>query len=180
MRKLLLYSLAVLILAVGYYVYIVSARPPTREQETFLSEIGEGVGELAMWAFIAIYFRTVVKLALGKGPMARRLLPDYAAPKGGLLVERLIGMLDRTHVFLGIAAVALTLLHIALMGLHAEIWFFPAVLVLVLWQMSFGLFLSWRGTPRDLKRWSYMVHAQLITGVAIGVFAFFGHLLVDA
>lgn len=66
------------------------------------------------------------------------------------------------------------------MGLHAEIWFFPAVLVLVLWQMSFGLILSWRGTPQDLKRWSYMVHAQLITGVAIGVFAFFGHLLVDA
>ena len=79
----------------------------------------------------------------------------------------------------GVAAVALVLVHIALMGLHTEILFFPAVLALVVWQGLFGMFLSWRYSPRDLKKVAYFVHAQLITGIAIGVFAYFGHMLLD-
>jgi hypothetical protein len=49
----------------------------------------------------------------------------------------------------------------------------------VLWQGLFGMFLAWRRTPRDLRKLSYFVHAQLVTGVAIGVFAYLGHLLID-
>ena len=76
------------------------------------------------------------------------------------------------------AVVALVLLHIGLMGLHAHIWLFPIVLALVLWQAGFGLFLNLKQAPRDLKRLSFQVHAQLITGIAIGIFAHFGHLLI--
>ncbi len=180
LRKLVGYSCAIFALAVGYYLYVINVHPPSPTRETFLSEIGEGVGEITLWAFIAIYVRTVLKITLGKGAISRRLLPDYTAPvTGGTYVRRFLSFLDRTHVYLGIAAVALALMHIGLMGLHAKIWFFPVVLALVLWQAAFGFFLSWRRTPRDLKRWSYFVHAQLITGVAIGVFAYFGHLLIE-
>jgi len=53
------------------------------------------------------------------------------------------------------------------------------VLALVIWQAIFGLFLTWRYTPVELKKFSYLVHAQFITGIALGVFTFFGHLLID-
>ena len=179
LRRLVVYSGVIFAIAAGYYLYVLSTHPPSHVRETFLSEIGEGIGEIAMWSLVAIYFRTVVKLTLGKGPLARRLVPDYAPPKTGALVQRGLAFLDRTHTYLGVAAVALILMHIALMGLHSEIWFFPVVLALVVWQASFGLFLAWRPVPKELKRWSYFVHAQLITGVAIGIFAYFGHLLLD-
>jgi len=179
LRRLLGYSCAILTIAISYYVYVLTAHPPSPMQETFLSEVGEGIGEIALWAFVAIYIRTLAKIALGKGPISRRLLPDYRPQVNGSLIQRILSFLDRSHVFLGIAAVALVLLHIALMGLHAEIRFFPVILALVLWQAGFGFFLSWRQVPKNLKRWSYFVHAQLITGVAIGIFAYFGHLLLD-
>lgn len=60
-----------------------------------------------------------------------------------------------------------------------QILFFPAVLVLVIWQALFGVFITWTYSPKELKRFSYLVHAQLFTGVMIGVFSYFGHLLID-
>ena len=77
LKRLTLYSVALLIGSIGYYLYVVTMHPPSLERETFLSEVGEAVGEIALWVFIAIYLRTVVKLFLGKGPIARRLIPDY-------------------------------------------------------------------------------------------------------
>jgi len=179
LRRFFGYSGVIFAIAAGYYIYVLSTHPPSPVRETFLSEIGEGVGEIAMWTLVAIYFRTVVKLTLGKGSVSRRLIPDYSSPTSGAYVQRGLAFLDRTHTYLGVAAVALILMHIALMGLHSEIWFFPVVLALVVWQASFGLFLTWGAAPKQLKRWSYFVHAQLITGVAIGIFAYFGHLLLD-
>ncbi len=179
LKTFVAYCAVVLSISAGYYLYALSVHPPSAERETFLSELGEGIGEMAMWAFIIIYLRTLVKLAMGKGPIARRLLPDYVAPKSAGYFQRLIVYLDRSHIYFGVAALALALIHISFMGLHAEILFFPLVLLLILWQGIFGMFLSWRGAPRNLKRWSYSVHAQLVTGIAIGLFAYFGHLLID-
>jgi hypothetical protein len=79
----------------------------------------------------------------------------------------------------GIAAIAVIVLHIAMVGLHPDILFFPVVLVLVLWQGLFGFFLTWRFSPQDLKNVSYLVHAQFLTGIMIGIFSVFGHLLLD-
>ncbi len=179
LRRLIGFSAAIFAIAIGYYIYVISTQSPSHVRETFLTEIGESIGEIAMWTLLAIYFRTVVKLVLGKGALSRRLLPDYATPPAGAYLKRGLMFLDRTHIYLGAAAVALILMHIALMGLHSEIWFFPVVLTLVIWQAGFGLFLVWRPVPGKIKRWSYFVHAQLVTGVAIGIFTYFGHLLLD-
>jgi len=179
LKTFLIYSAAVLVLSVAYYGYVLSSHPLSAERETFLSEIGESVGEVALWVFVFIYVRTALKLVMGKGPLARRLLPDYAAPASTNYLGQLVVYLDRSHVYFGVAAVALVLMHIASMGLRTDILFFPVVLALVLWQGLFGLFLFWRRTPRDLRKISYFVHAQLVTGVAIGIFAYFGHLLID-
>ena len=179
LKRFVIYSGAVLVVALAYYAWLVSALPKTPENETWLSELGEGLGEFAMWLFIFIYVRTGLKLLLGKGPMARRLLPEYKAPSSLSGLQRVIALLDRTHIYFGVAAVAFALIHIGLMGLHLHILSFPLVLALVIWQAAFGSMLTWRGAPSSAKRWSYAVHAQLVTGVAIGVFAYLGHLLID-
>lgn len=179
LKRFVFYSLLILTVSIAYAAYVLLAQPLSSERETWLSEIGEGFGEVAMWVFLFIYLRTALKLLMGKGPLARRMLPQYQAPQSVNYLQSLIVYLDRSHIYVGMAALALGLIHIAFMGLHAEILFFPLVLALMLWQGLFGLLISLRGAPKNLKKWSYSVHAQLVTGVAMGVFAYFGHLLID-
>lgn len=62
---------------------------------------------------------------------------------------------------------------------YSHIFFFPALLGLVIWQGVFGLFLTLRYSLAELKKFSYLVHAQFVTGIAIGIFAWFGHMLID-
>jgi len=178
-KGILIYTAIVLFASVVYFIYAYTMYPPIPERETVLSEIGEGFGEVGLWALIFIYARTVLKLMMGKGAFAKRLLPDYSLPAAAPIFEHLLGFLNRTHVYVGVATVAIILLHIALMGVPMEILFFPAVLALVVWQGIFGMFLTWRYSPKQLKKFSYLVHAQFLTGIMIGIFAYFGHLLID-
>jgi hypothetical protein len=178
LRAVLIYTAVVFCCALLYFLYAYSVYPPTPERDTLLGEIGEGFGEVGLWALLFIYARTLLKLALGKGALARRLLPDYRPPAASAF-DQLLGFLNRTHVYVGIAAVAVIMLHIALMGVPMNILFFPAVLALVVWQGLFGLFLTWRYTPAELKKFAYLVHAQFLTGIMIGIFAWFGHLLIE-
>ena len=178
LKRPTLYTIATVVVSVLYFGYVSVSSPPTVERETFLSEIGEGIGEIAMWVFVFIYFRTVLKLIMGRGPISRRLLPEYKAPPQTNMLKKIVVYLDRTHVHVGIAAVALAALHISLMGEPFSNLFFIAVILLILWQTGFGFFLRWRNAPVSMKRYSYSVHAQLATGVMIGVFAWFGHMLV--
>ena len=178
-KGILVYTAIVLFISVVYFIYAYTVYPPMPERETFLSEIGEGFGEIGLWALCFIYARTLLKIAMGKGAIAKRVLPDYSPPATASYFHQLLGFLNRTHVYVGIATVAVILLHIALMGVPMKILFFPVVLGLVIWQGLFGLFLTWRYSPKELKKLSYLVHAQLFTGIMIGVFSYFGHLLID-
>jgi hypothetical protein len=178
-RGILIYTAIILIASIVYFVYAYTVYPPIPERETFLSEVGEGFGEVGLWALLFIYARTLLKLLMGKGALVKRILPDYSPPATASIFQQLLGLLDRTHIYVGIATVAIILLHIALMGLPMKILFFPVVLALVVWQGLFGMFLTWRYSPKELKRFSYLVHAQFLTGIMIGIFAYFGHLLID-
>lgn len=175
----LVYTIVVLAVSTAYFAYVYLNYPPVPENETFLSELGEGFGEIGLFGLVFIYARSILKLLLGKGRLARRLLPDYRPATRLTMFDGLLGFLDRTHVYVGIATVCIILLHIGLMGVPMDILFFPAVLALVIWQGLFGLFLSWKYSPKELRKFSYLVHAQFVTGVMIGIFAFFGHLLID-
>ena len=178
-KKILIFTIVVLVVSIGYFTYALFIYPPTPERETFLTEIGEGFGEVSLWLLVFIYFRTALKLFLGKGAIAKRLLPEYTAPVDASLFKKLMIFLDRTHVYFGIASVAIILLHIILMGNPLVNLFFPAVIALLVWQGLFGMFISWRHTPKELRKASYLVHAQLFTGIMLGIFAFMGHVLVD-
>jgi len=178
-KGILIYAAIVMGASIVYFVYAYMMYPPIPERETLLSEIGEGFGEVGLWALLFIYARTLLKLLVGKGTLATRILPDYSPSATASIFQPLLGLLDRTHVYVGIATVAIILLHIALMGMPMKILFFPAVLALVVWQGLFGMFLTWRYSPKELKKLSYLVHAQFLTGIMIGIFAYFGHLLID-
>ena len=102
--KLLTYTSLVVLLSAGYYIYLSINYPPVPENETFLSEVGEVVGEIGLWLLVFIYIRTALKLLLGKGPLSRRLLPEYSSPVDAGLFKKLIRYLDRTHNYFGIAA----------------------------------------------------------------------------
>lgn len=179
LKRILVFTIVIVIISISYYIYALVLYPPVEERETLLSELGEGFGEIGLWVLLFIYSRTLIKLLLGKGAISKRILPEYSSPVDAKLFSNLIHFLDRTHVYFGIGAVAIIVLHIALMGIPMHILFFPAVLILVIWQGVFGMFISWRYTPKELKKFSYLVHAQLFTGVMIGVFSYFGHILID-
>lgn len=180
-KGILVYTAVLFVISAVYFLYAYSVYPVVEERETFLTEIGEGFGEIGLAALLFIYFHAVLKLVLGKGEMAQRLLPDYVPPVNSSGLNQLLGFLNRTHVYVGIATVAIILLHISMMGFsrYSHILFFPALLALVVWQGLFGLFLTWRYTPAGLKKFSHLVHAQFVTGIAIGFFALFGHMLID-
>jgi hypothetical protein len=179
LKRILIFTAVVTVLSTSYYIYALVLYPPMEESETFLSEIGEGFGEIGLWLLLFIYFRTLIKLLLGKGAISKRILPEYSSQIDPRLYIKIIHFLDRTHIYFGISAVAIIILHIVLMGIPMHILFFPAVLILVIWQGLFGLFISWRYSPKELKKFSYLVHAQLFTGIMIGVFSYLGHALID-
>lgn len=178
-KGILIYAAVVLLISVIYFVYAYTVYPPINEQEGLLSEIGEGFGEIGLWALLFIYTRTALKLLMGRGELAKRLLPDYSPPAAASLLQQLLCFLNRTHIYVGIATIAIILLHILMMGIPLQNLFFQAVLALVIWQGLFGMFLSWRYSPKELKKFAYLVHAQFVTGISLGLFAYFGHLLID-
>jgi len=180
-RRILIYTVVIALISVVYFIYAYSVHEIPEERETLLSEIGEFFGKVGLGLLSFIYFRTVLKLALGQGKLAQRLLPDYVPPVDSSIFKQLLAWMNRTHIYFGIAAVAVILLHISLMGFsrYSHILFFPALLGLVIWQGLFGLFLTWRYSPTELKKFSHVVHAQFVTGIAIGIFAFLGHILID-
>lgn len=180
LKKIIVFTMGIIIVSVGYYIYARTLYSPTPERETFLMEIGEGIGQIGLWILLFIYARTALKLILGKGALSKRILPEYSPPINSNLFQRLIRYLDRTHVYVGIAAVATITLHVVFSGIPMQILFFPAVLVLVAWQGIFGMFIVWRYSPSELKKLSYLVHAQLFTGIMMGIFAYLGHVFIDA
>ncbi len=178
-QQLIAYTLGITTLSVVYFAYAWFSAPPLQERETFLSEVGEGLGNIAMWAILFIYARTLLKLIVGKGKLSERLIPEYAHQTTVSLWRQALRYLNKTHVHVGIATTAVVLLHIAFSGGMLSNLFFIAVLALILWQGVFGMFLRWKYSPVELKRFSYLVHAQFFTGITMGIFAWFGHMLID-
>lgn len=175
------YTLIVGLISLAYFLYVYFVVPVPDERETFLTEIGEFFGKTGLGLLIFIYLRTILKLILGEGNFLQRLLPGYVTTIGSERLRQLLTWMNKTHIYFGILAIAIILLHISMMGFtrYSGILFFPALLFLVIWQGAFGLFLTWRYSPTELRKVSYFVHAQFFTGIAIGIFAFFGHLLID-
>jgi len=127
---------------------------------------------------VIIYGRSVLKLIINDRNFLQRIIP-YGYFDFSLSISRkLLSFLNRSHKHVGATAIVLMAGHALLMGAVRWNPFLILVLLLLAWQGFFGLFLVIRVPINPLKRYGYLAHAQLFTGVMVGVFAIFGHLLV--
>jgi hypothetical protein len=179
--KILIFSA---ILTVFCTVYIVIAPHQTQlSHSSWRNGIGEAVGSGVLWLFAIIYGRTLLKISLRQGPLLERLLPEgiwnsYAVP----WARKLLRLLNQSHPYIGAAVVIMVLGHAWLEGFSQANFHMRTVVALILWQFSFGLFLLNRYQIvfiKKMKKYGYLAHSQLYTGIAIGIGAIFGHLLVS-
>jgi hypothetical protein len=164
----------------GLYVLIAPPQAPL-PHGSWREEGGELLGSAVVWLFVAIYGRTALKMLLRQGPVLERLLPEGTWGKASPQAKWLLSTLNKTHPFVGAATVLLVLGHALIEGVNQVNLLMLVVLVLALWQFGFGLFLLSHYQAvfvKKLKRYGYMIHAQLYTGIALGLCALFGHLLV--
>ena len=142
-------------------------------------EAGDFFGSAGVYALAALYGRTLLKLTLSpqNSPGLLKPLVDIAIIKE--YSKKLVQFLNRTHYHLGIAAIAILILHAVLEGVSRFNPFLVMVLILLAWQGIFGMLILAKFLPPSIKRPSYPAHAQLFSGIMILIFAAFGHLLVD-
>lgn len=179
-KRLLIFA-GIMAVLCGVYV-LIAPRPAPLPHNTWRHESGEVVGSGALWLFAILYGRTGLKLGLREGPLLDRVLPEGAWDQASPRVHGLLSFLNRTHPYVGVATVLLVFCHALVAGWNQANLLMRVVLLLTLWQFGFGLFLLSRYQAvfvNKLKRYSYMAHSQLYTGVALGICALCGHLLVN-
>ncbi len=177
LKGIFIFTAAVFLISFIYFISVYKTYEGHEEKETVFTEIGEGIGGIGLLALGLIYGRTALKLSLGKGALAERILPEIYDDVTLPLFKKVLRLLNKTHLHVGVAAIAVIVLHALFMGLGDQNLFLYLVLTLIAWQGLFGFFLSWQYSPKGLRKVSYFVHAQFVTGIMIGIFALFGHLL---
>jgi len=165
----------------GVYVLIAPWQAPS-PHNSWRHEGGELLGSIAIWLFVVIYGRTGLKILLRQGPVLDRLLPEGIWNTASPMAKTVLTFLNATHPYVGAATVLLVFGHALIEGWHQANLLMRVVLLLVTWQFGFGLFLLSHYQAvfvKKMKRYSYMAHSQLYTGIALGLCALFGHLLVS-
>lgn len=179
-KRLIIFAAVLSLLAGGYVLF--AAPASHQDLPHWRKELGEFAGGTLGWAFAIIYGRTMLKIILRKGPLLQRVLPESSRGEITSYGKKLLSFLNTTHPYLGIISVVLLFSHAYLVGLDQANALLKTIFILALWQFCFGLFLLSRYQIVFLnkaKRYGYMAHSQLYTGIAIGILALFGHLLVD-
>ena len=161
------------------YLLFQPALPPSRVAHSALTNLAQFLGGTGFYALALIYGRSLLKIALGNGPLLQRFIPDETYDRSISIAKKILFYLNRTHKYVGAAAIGILFAHALMMGPQRWNPFLIMVLILLAWQAIFGLFLTLKFTPARLKRYGYLVHAQLFSGVMIAIFAGFGHLLVQ-
>lgn len=178
-KRLLLFAGVLAVLCSGYVLMAPWQTP--LPHNSWRHGGGELLGTSALWLFGIIYGRTLLKLLLRQGPLLERLLPEGSWENVSPWTKQLLGLLDKTHPYVGVSTVLLVFGHTVIEGINQANLLMQVVLALTVWQFGFGLFLFSRYQAvfvKKMKRYGYMAHAQLYTGVALGVCALFGHFLV--
>ncbi len=177
-KKGILFLGMVLLVSGIYFVYAYFNLPATREAKGGLAEVGEGMGGVAGWGMALLYCRGPLKLLLNEGPLWQRFVPAATAGPARGAGHLVLRLLNRTHPLLGVVTILLIAGHAAFSSRGSLNLLLLLTLGVAFWQGGFGLFLKSRWLPQALRRHSYGVHAQLVTGGLILIFAGLGHLLI--
>ncbi|MBU0486164.1 MAG: hypothetical protein KKB30_16790 [Proteobacteria bacterium] len=177
-QGLIPFSILVVGISSLLFLYLYLGKEPTVEIHGFRKEVAEIFGMAGFCALALIYGRSILKLILNEGTFLQRIIPDDHYDRSLSASRKLLAFLNRTHKHVGATAIVIMATHALLMGPARWNPFLISVLCLLAWQGIFGIFLVVRFPINTLKKHGRMAHAQLYTGVMIGVFAAFGHLLV--
>ena len=143
-------------------------------------DFGEVLGSFGLWLLVLIYARTLLKLLVANGTFWQRLLPLSTNPLPlKTYLGRALYYLNKSHGWLGALAFASVFGHCYLTGTWRDNHVLQVVLLLMAWQTFWGVALKIKYVPADLKRRSYLWHAQVYTGIGLLVFAVVGHMLID-
>lgn len=178
-KGLLRFSLIVGTLSLAYFVYFTLRYGQIAGPKSPWHEAGEFFGSVGAYALVGLYGRSLLKILLSPQNSPRWCQPLFAAEGIKKYGQRVVQFLNRTHYHLGIASIAILLLHAVMEGVGRFNPFLIMVLILLAWQGIFGMLILTKFLPPSLKRPAYPAHAQLFSGIMILIFAAFGHLLVD-
>lgn len=177
-KKLLVFTAALSVISLIYVLF--APHPPPTPHNSWRHELGEAAGGALSWLLVIIYGRTLLKLLIKNGTLMERLLPDPPLSQTTSGLKKIISFLNSSHPFVGAATVVMVFVHALLEGLNHANLLMVAIFILAVWQFGFGVFLLSRYQAvfvKKMKRYGYLAHSQLYTGIALGVFALFGHLL---
>ncbi len=178
-KRLFLFAL-VLTLFCGGYVLLAPGQTAV-PHESWRHELGEVLGSVAIWLLVILYGRTLLKIFLRQPALLERVQPRRVSTQAMAMGQRLLPFLNTTHPYAGTLAALLIAGHAFLAGIPRANPLLLGALLLVFWQFSWGLFLISRHpaiSGGTMRIFNYRAHAQLYTGIAIGICAFFGHLLL--
>ncbi len=157
-----------------------TARPGNSFVPSSFGDFGEALGSFGLWLLILIYARTLLKLLVANGIFWQRLQPLSTSQLPlKTYLGRILFYLNKSHGWLGGLAVASIFGHCYLTGTWRDNYVLQVVLLLMAWQAFWGVVLKIKYVPADLKRQSYLWHAQVYTGIGLLVFAAIGHMLIS-
>jgi hypothetical protein len=71
------FTIVITILSSLCFIYLYQGYRLSTESETFLTELGEDLGSMGLYALACIYGRSVLKMLLNKGTLLQRFIPAY-------------------------------------------------------------------------------------------------------
>lgn len=177
---LIFFSILTLVFSIWYALYVSSNGGIEYEgSETLLGSFGNMLGQLGFFALALVYGRSVLKLLIGQASFWKRLEPinleilDLKKYSVKILV-----VLNKTHSYLGVLAIALIFLHCYLIGSYQDNLLLQLVLVLMAVEGVSGFAIKLKYAPAQLRQKSYLVHRQFTIGVMILILAGLGHLIL--
>lgn len=171
--------LLLLVIAAAFVHGVMSARGRELVDGATLNQLGKWVGKTGLTLLLLIYGRSALKRLLRLPAPWQRLAAlglDPARVKAG--AARTLSLLNRSHPYVGATAVTLIYLHCYAVSNFYKLLPLRIVLGLLAWQGLLGLAAKFPGTPAPLKRKALLLHAQLITGGLLLIFAAIGHYLM--
>jgi hypothetical protein len=177
-RIIFIFLILVILVLSLWYVYSVYPVGGIRYFEKN-SDIGDALGITGLTAIILVYSRSLLKLLIQKGTFSKRLEPlEQKGTNVETFMKKILRVLNVLHPYFGAIAVVAIFLHCYFTSSFADNWLLLGALFVLAWNGLFGLFLKLKYTPSFLRKHSYLVHAQLFTGILILILAGLGHIIL--
>lgn len=141
-----------------------------------LYQLGRWIGKTGLVLLLVIYGRSALRRLLrAQAPWQRLGRLGLDPSRGKAVAQRAMPLLNRTHPYMGAAAATLIILHCYAISDFYRLLPLRIVLALIAWQALLGLTLKAPWTPALLKRRALLLHAQILTGGLLAIFAGVGH-----